>query len=124
MIEEQVLNRVEHHLLSMQVDDTEPLFILYSDTKRDIEGTTLNQILHALIKLTHKGFSVCIIKKGEKWQQCKKLTLTDLKRRFKGQSEEEKTEYPMYVNEYYFKITEKGKLEESKEIYNTYYPQV
>ena len=124
MKKDMVLNRIEHHLLSMQVDDDEPLFILYADTKRDIRGTTLDQILKALVKLLGMGLSECLIKNGGKWQKCENLTLSDLKRRFEGQSEEDKLKYPIHTDEYYFKITAKGKLEEAKKIYDAYYPQV
>lgn len=122
MTKETILSRLEHNLLSMQVDDIEPLYVLYSDTKRDIKGTTLEQILNALIKLVNMGLSECIIKKRGRWQQCKELTVLDLMKRFEGQSEEEKIEYPMSANEYYFKVTKKGRLEESKSIYDPYYP--
>ena len=79
-------------------------------------------VLEALIKLIDLDFSKCIIKKDEKWQTCKHLTLSDLKKRFEGQTEEEQTEYPMHMNEYYFKITDKGRTEEAKKIYGAYYP--
>lgn len=58
-----ILNRLEHHLLSIQMDDIEPLFILYADTIRDVEGANLELVLEALIKLMDMGFSECIIKK-------------------------------------------------------------
>ncbi len=117
-----MLNRIEHHLLSMQCNDIEPLFILYADTKRDIDGTTLDLVLKALLKLVDLGFSECIIHDGEKWKSYRHLTLPDLKKRFEGQTEEEQVEYPMHTDEYYFKITEKGRKEEAKEIYDSYYP--
>jgi hypothetical protein len=123
MAEEHILNRLEHNLLSRQVDDIEPLFILYADTNRDIEGATLDSILQALVKLVNLGYSQCMKNKEGKWQLCKTLTFEDLKNRFEGQSEEEKKQYPMHVNEYYFEATEQGRTEEAKEIYNAYYPE-
>ena len=123
MEEEHYLNRLEHNLLSMQMEDIEPLFVLYAEARRDIEEATLDLVLEALIKLVDMGFSECIIKKGASWQPCEALTLNDLKQRFEGQTEEEKLEYPMHTNEYYFRITEKGRLEEDKDIYDAYYPQ-
>jgi hypothetical protein len=122
MAEERTLNRLEHNLLSMQVDDIEPLFILYAETSRDIEGTTLDLVLQALLKLVDMGFSQCLLGVEGKWEPCHKLTLKDLRLRFAGQSEEEQKEYPMHVDEYYFKATDQGKVEEAKAIYDVYYP--
>jgi hypothetical protein len=122
--EDLILNRVEHHLLSMQTDDIEPLFILYADTRRDITGVTFDQINKSLIKLIDMGFSECKISKKGTWQKYK-LTLNDLEQRIKGKSEEDIVKHPQYINEYYieyyFKITDKGRVEEAKEIYDAYY---
>jgi hypothetical protein len=123
MEESQVLNRIEHHLLSKQVDDIEPLFILYADTIRDIEGANLDLILLALIKLTGAGYSNCTQKKWGKWRPCKDLSIETLRRRFTGLSEQKRRKYPMRVSEYYFQATKEGRLEEAKEIYSGYYPQ-
>jgi len=123
MVKERTLNRLEHSLLSMQVDDIEPLFILYADTIRDIEGTTLDLVLRALVKLVNLGFSRCILEEEGELRPYKKPTFNELKRRFDGLSEEEKKEYPMNRPEYYFEITEKGRVEEAKEIYDAYYPK-
>jgi hypothetical protein len=123
MNEKIILDRTEHHLLSMQMDDSEPLFILYADTVRDVEGATLDTVLEALIKLINLGFSKCIQKKWGKWRPCENLTLEILKKRFKGLSEEKKKQYPEYISEYYFEITAEGRLEEAKEIYDDYYPK-
>jgi hypothetical protein len=121
------LNKIEHHLLSMQGNESEPLFILYADTIRDYKGATLDIVLESLIKLNTLGYSECIIKEEEdekgKWRICNNLTIGDLKKRFKGQSEEEKVNYPSHTNEYYFQITDKGRKEEAKKIYDTYYSQ-
>lgn len=122
MNEEKKLNRLEHHLLSMQMDDIEPLFILYADTMRDIKGANLELILQALIKLVNMGFSKCIQHKWGKWRPCKDLSIEKLRRRFAGLSEQKRRKYPEYFCEYYFKITQKGRLEEIKDIYNEYYP--
>ena len=124
MSEESVLNRLEHNLLSMQVNDIEPLFTLYSDTSRDVKGATLNLVLQALIKLINLGYSQCIRNNEEgTWYPCNNVTLGDLKKRFEGQSEEEKKQYPMHVNEYYFQLTDQGRIEEAKDIYDSYYPE-
>lgn len=115
----QTLNKLEHYLLSMQVDAIEPLYVLYSDAKRDIEGANLDLILEALIKLVQTGFSKCYIGNGD-LIPCEKLTLRDLQQRFSDLTEEEKTQYPTH-GEYFFEITKKGKEEELKEIYSDYY---
>jgi hypothetical protein len=116
-----VLNRLEHHLLSMQVDDIEPLFILYADTMRDIEEANLDLIVQGLAKLIESGYSICKQKKWGKWRLCKDLTVDKLKKRFLGLSEEKRKKYPIHFSEYYFEITETGKLEEKKDIYDVYY---
>ena len=123
MGDEQNLNRLEHNLLTSQMDDIEPLFVLYAEARRYIEEATLDLVLEALIKLVDMGFSECIIERGGSLKPYEALTLNDLKQRFEGQTEEEKLEYPMHTHEYYFKITEKGRLEEAKDIYDAYYPQ-
>jgi hypothetical protein len=111
----------------MQSNDSEPLFILYADTIRNYEGATLDLVLESLIKLINLGFSECLIKEEEdekgKWQICSKLTIEDLMKRFEGQSEGEKIKYPSHTNEYYFQITDKGRKEEAKKIYDPYYPK-
>jgi hypothetical protein len=116
-----VLNRLEHHLLSMQVDDIEPLFILYADTIRDIEESNLDLILQALVKLVESGYSKCIQKKWGKWKPCTNMSIETLRRRFAGLSEEKRKEYPLRVPEYYFEVTEKGRIEEAQEVYAEYY---
>ena len=116
------LNQIEHSLLSMQVDDSEPLFILYADTKRDFENTDLDTILKSIIKLVELGYSKCLVHKDDKWDVYDNISLKDLQDRFAGLSEKEKLEYPIYIDEYYFQITEMGRIEEAKEIYDRYYP--
>ena len=123
MAEEPVLNRLEHHVLSMHVDDIEPLFVLYADTIRDVEGANLELVVQALIKLRDLGYTQCIRNEEGVWYSCNDVIFEDLKNRFEGQSEEEKKQYPMHTEEYYFQITDKGRAEEAKDIYNAYYPE-
>ncbi len=126
MTEERLLNGIEHYLLSLQTFDIIPLYSFYADTFRDVEGpikgATLEIILQALVKLVEMGFSKAYLVDGER-QPVEKLTLADLKQHFAGMTEEEKSKYPMYVPEYYFEITEKGKEEEAKAVYDAYYPE-
>ena len=121
MKEHDELNKLEHYLLSKLTDDIEPLFILYSDSIRDIRGTSLDLILQSLINLINLNFSNCLQKKWGKWRSCKKLTITTLQKRFAGLSEANRTKYPNNVAEYYFEITEKGRIEQAKEIYDKYH---
>jgi hypothetical protein len=116
-----ILNRIEHHLLSMQMDDSEPLFVLYSDTIRDIKNATLEKVLESLVKLIELDYSICEQKKWGKWRLCTDITVEKLQKRFEGLSEIKKRQYPEYKNEYYFKITSKGREEEVKDIYIDYY---
>jgi hypothetical protein len=115
------LSRIEHNLLSMQVDDIEPLFILYADTNRDVEGATLELILKALVKLARFGLSQVYIV-DTKYKLIPKITFKDLKQRFKDLPKQEWGKYPE-APEYYFEITEKGRQEEPKPEYDVYYPK-
>ena len=98
-------------------------YTLYAGTIRDVEGATLDLVLQALIKLVSLGYTQCIRNEEGTWVPCNNVTFEDLKNRFEGQSEEEKKQYPMHVNEYYFQITDKGRAEEAKDIYDAYYPE-
>jgi hypothetical protein len=120
MAEELTLNRLEHHLLSMQVDDVEPMFILYADTVRDVKGADLDQVLQALVNLVEMKFSTSYLvedRRGDKVD----ITLELLRKRFEGMSEDERRRYPS-IPEYYFEITPEGKVEEAKDVYSVYYP--
>ncbi len=59
MAEVPTLNRLEHYLLTSQMDDTEPSFVLYRMAMRNVEGATLDLISQALIKLVSMGLSKC-----------------------------------------------------------------
>jgi hypothetical protein len=122
MNSKRTLSKLEHRLLSMQVDDSEPLFILYADTTRDMPDVSLNMVLESLLKLVNLGFSRVMVHGDEGWRYLTNLSSYDLEKRFQGQSDKEKKEYPKHLNEYYFEITDEGRKEESKEVYSIYYP--
>jgi hypothetical protein len=115
------LSRIEHNLLSMQMEDIEPLFVLYASINRDIEGATLDLILKALIKLVKLDLSHVYIVDTER-KLIPKITLKNLKRRFKDLPKQEWGKYPE-TPEYYFEITEQGRQEEAKQKYDVYYPR-
>jgi hypothetical protein len=119
----QILSKLEHFLLSTQCNDSEPLFILYSDAVRNMPNATLEMVLKGLLRLFILGYSRVMIVGDGKTRYLSNLSLDELTKRFLGQSEKEKREYPTHVDEYYFEITEKGRQEESKEVYSSYYPQ-
>jgi hypothetical protein len=120
MTEAPILSKLEHRLLSMQVDDDEPLFVLYGDTVRDAPGVDLEQVLRALIELLDMGLSKCYLFDGKR-RPAVGVTIDDLMKRFEGMSEAERKQYPS-VPEYYFEITLEGKSEEAKDVYSAYYP--
>jgi hypothetical protein len=128
MNKQPLLNRLEHNLLAMQMDDEEPLFILYADTMRDIEGATLHLIIQALVKLVRLGFSKCyFVANGDfpsnvEWKPIDKPTIEGLKRHANAYSEEDLKTYPKY-GDYYFQITDKGMIEGAKDIYASYYSE-
>jgi|WetSurMetagenome_2_1015567.scaffolds.fasta_scaffold577294_1 hypothetical protein len=122
MNSQRTLNKLEHNLLSMQVMDSEPLFILYADTTRDMPDVSLDMVLESLLKLISLGLSRVMVHEDEGWRYITNISLHDLEKRFQGQSDKEKKEYPKHLNEYYFEITDEGRKEESKEVYSIYYP--
>ena len=80
----------------MQVDDIEPLYILYADTIRDVQGANLEVILQALIKLLQAGYCRCTQKKWGKWRSCVGITVDRLRQRFARLSEDKRKCYPQY----------------------------
>jgi hypothetical protein len=119
-----ILDNTEHRLLSMHVDDIEPLFVLYNEIRKSIPRITISLVSKALIKLVNMGFLECFWVTKEKWLKCKSITLNDIEERIKSLTDEENEQYQsIIIDDYYFKITKQGKLEEAKEIYNSYYPQ-
>lgn len=134
MNEKPLLNRLEHSLLSSTANGDDPLHVLYHDAVRDIAGANLYTVLEAMIKLLDLGFLECRISYFGDWRECVKITFADLERQFESHSakllpvpksiKHMTNEYvEELANEYYFKITEKGKLEEAKDIYESYYPE-
>jgi hypothetical protein len=118
-----VLNRLEHNILSLLTDDSKPLFIIYTDTIKDIEGSNLDLILQALVKLVEVGYSISTQKKWGKWRPCLDISTEKLKRQFIGQSQKKKKSYPKCISGYYFEITEMGSIEEAKAMYEKYYEE-
>lgn len=108
----------------MQPNIPEPLYALYSDTKRDIKGTTIDLALRSLLNLVQLNFCTCLLDKGhEGWTVVDNLTLDNLRQRCNGYLNSSYMGYPD-VEEYWFKITDKGLIEESKDIYDEYYPDI
>ena len=128
MNEHLILSRLEHNLLSMIAFDEEPLFVLYRDTMRDIEGATLDLIVQTLVKFVRMGFIKCyFITNGHLYVKSERKpidepTVDELKRHASAYSEEDLRYYPSH-GDYYFQITEKGEAEEAKDIYDIYYPE-
>ena len=84
-----ILDKLEHSLLSRHVDDIEPLFVLYNDIRKDIPRITISQVSKALIKLVNMGFSECFWVTKEKWLKCKSITLNDIEERINSLTNEE-----------------------------------
>jgi hypothetical protein len=70
----EVLTIIEHNLLSNQIDDIEPLFILYLDMKRDFPEITTDQVLDALVKLVKMVFSECFFTASAGKQKCNNVS--------------------------------------------------
>ncbi len=116
-----MLNRLEHLLLTTQMDDWEPLFLLYRVARYRMEGSTLDMILEALVKLFDMHLiNAYLVNGGTK--VIEKLIVEELRLHCEGRSEEELSEYPPTA-EYYFKPTKEGRMEEGKDIYASYYPE-
>ena len=115
MSDQTTLNKLEHNLLSSTMNDVEPLYILYHDTMRDVEGASLDAILEALVKLTKIGLLNCFFRddKTNVRRPCKKLTVAELKKHCVGRTEEQLRRYPEpeYGGEYEFEPTPEGRIE-------------
>jgi len=89
----------------------------------------LDLILEALVKLVDAGLTNCFFqddKPPNTITLCENITIDQLKKHCSNRTEEELREYPEYRDgesdgEYNFEATDKGKLEESKDIYEKYY---
>ena len=116
------LTELEYRLLSRQMDDDEPLFILYADITRDFEGITLDSVLQTLVKLVQLGFSKCLVSSyvNESREPRETVTIEELRRHCEGRSEEDLRQHP--DPEYYFEATKLGRSEALREIYARYYP--
>lgn len=115
------LSRLEHSLLSTTADVIAPLYSLYDDVMREIEGADLEQVLQALMKLVELGLCRCLLDvKNRGWEPVEHLNIEDLRRRCSGHMEEKYLGYPDVI-EYWFEITDKGRKEEARDIYEVYY---
>ena len=116
------LTELEYRLLSRQMDDDEPLFILYADITRDFEGITLDSVLQTLVKLVQLGFSECTVYSydSDSWESRGAISLEELRRHCEGRTEEDLRQHP--DPEYYFEATKLGRSEALREIYARYYP--
>jgi hypothetical protein len=117
------LNRLEHNILSLLTNFIVPLYAIYADMMRDLDKVSLDTILGALVRLVEMDFAECYMVTDSGPKRIERLTLYDLQQRCSGLSEKELAEYPVYVPEYEFKITEKGITEETRDIYDAYYPR-
>ncbi len=116
------LNRLEHFILSISVDDIEPLYVIYRQAKDDVPGATIDSIISTLIKLTKLGYLECLIDSHGR-KLCENITENQLKEHCQGKSEHELRDYPFDKNfEYEFRATRAGRVEESNDIYEEYYP--
>jgi len=108
----------------MHVDDVEPLLVLYNDIcNRDIVLATINQISRALAKLLKLGLSECFwVTVDGKWEKCSQISFQDLEKHIKNYTPEENASHQsILISDYYFKITQQGRLEETKKEYDSYY---
>ncbi len=115
------LNRLEHSILSLiQTCTTVPLYSIYSDMTRDLVGTDLTLVWSASARLLELGLVSAFYVVNSR-TRVSRLTAEQLKRYARGRSEDELRKYPLRTGEYEFTITDKGRAEEAKDIYNDYY---
>jgi hypothetical protein len=127
MEECQKLNRLEHFLLSSAMNDIEPLHILYSEAIDRFPNTTLKSIISGLVKLTNMGLLECFFdnyRKAPAKDKCDSLTEEQLERLCIGRTEQQLRQFPEkhYGGEYEFYTSLRGREEEGRDIYDTYYP--
>jgi len=123
MSKDYILNKIEHELLSRHADDIEPLLVLYNDITKDMPGITINQISNSLNRLLNMGFSKCYFVTKGKWSVCKTNNSRDIEAHIRSYTHEENVNYQsIIIDDYYFEITQEGKIEAAKTIYDAYYP--
>lgn len=115
------LNRLEHDILSLLQNFTCPLYSIYVDMTRDLEGVDISLLWFTLGKLLDSGY-IKASRVADGRTQVTQLTDKDLKKYIEGRSEEDLRNYP-FGTEYEFTITDMGRNEESKDIYDAYYPE-
>ena len=113
------LNRLEHAILSLLQNFTCPLYSIYEDMTGGLEGVDISLLWFTLGKMLDSGY-IEASRVTDGWTQITKLTDKDFNRYIQGRSEEDLRNYPLDT-EYEFTITDKGRNEESKDIYEAYY---
>ena len=127
MEEHQKLNRLEHFLLSSAMNGLEPLNVMYGEAIDSIPGATLKSIISALVKLINIGLLECYFdnyKKASAKEKCDGLTEEQLELICIGRTEQQLRKYPedQYGGEYLFLASPRGREEEGRDIYASYYP--
>jgi hypothetical protein len=111
------LSSLEHSILGTTLIEWEPVHVLYKDALNEFEGVTFNSVIEALVKLFSRGYVECQISDS----RVHKLAVKELLEHYGGGlSKDEINLYPK-VAVHEFKATARGKKEEAKDIYNTYY---
>jgi len=126
MNEKQHLSKIEHYLLSATMNDLEPLNVLYNEAMTRVEGASLTRIIQGLLRLHAMGLVSCYFHdyKNDQSKPCVTLTAEELERHCSGRSEEQLRLHPTaeYHGEYEFEATPMGREEESRDVYDVYYP--
>jgi hypothetical protein len=116
------LNKLEHSILSRHVDDVEPISVLYLETKRDFGNISVEIFTDALLKIKNLGFSDIGKLINQKWNRCLNINKILLEKYLVSDKHPDKsTISSLSPDDYYVAITPKGKIEESKKIYDIYY---
>lgn len=113
-----MLTKLEFIILREQLDDREPLFVLYRAARDYTKGTTLDMIIEAIVSLFNKGFIKAYIYDGGKIE-LERLTIAELSTHCARRPDKDLREYPLGV-EYLFEPTIEGQIEYEKDIYDIY----
>jgi hypothetical protein len=116
-----MLNKLEHNLLSDMMDDWEPLHYLYVLMKTKFSNITIGEVLESLVRLSNLGLMKTYYYSDVRGKsEIESLSLENLENHIKGKDEGSLIQYPN-DGEFYFEPTSKGRVEEAKNVYNSYY---
>jgi len=102
------------------MNDWERINVVFKDTRRDFPDVTFEQMVEVLVMLLDMGYVDC-------YMEVESSPVTELHKEemleyYGGGLNEREIEIYPKVPAHYFHVTQKGREEEDKDIYDVYYP--